>query len=427
MKMRFMRNKIILQTIVCLLCAAVFLPGCAHAARTEVPVLPETPPSTGLRIAVASDLHLNPDSRPSSVSPAQFEFSLELADALLSDVQRQGAAFLILTGDLVNGGKPHRHAALVQKLKKAEADGLPVYVLPGNHDLDPIKQTEFAEFYEDFGYREAFSRDSSSLSYAVIRDGLLLLMLDTGGYSTAAIDLAQPPADTCAFLSDSTLKWAETMLRHAKENGLLVLCAGHYNLLPAMNRDAGNSGFYFENADRLAALLKQYDVPLYLSGHAHTRAFYRQGELRELVTEYLLGYPTGYSILDIDDETIRYTPRRVDVDAWAAATDQKSKILRNFAQWQQDGLRDYSEENVRYMSGRNPLSEREQRQAADFFYFVMDSYWQGTLHDKRETAEAMPGCEPFLRCAEGYAYGWWLRELLDTVPPELQGFTITRR
>ena len=86
MKMRFMRNKILLQTILFLLCAAVFLPGCAHAARTEVPALPETPPSTGLRIAVASDLHLNPDSRPSGVSPAQFEFSLELADALFSDV-----------------------------------------------------------------------------------------------------------------------------------------------------------------------------------------------------------------------------------------------------------------------------------------------------------------------------------------------------
>ena len=57
----------------------------------------------------------------------------------------------------------------------------------------------------------------------------------------------------------------------------------------------------------------------------------------------------------------------------------------------------------------------------------MDSYWQGTLHDRRETAEAMPGCEPFFRCAEGYAYGWWLRELLDTAAPELQGFTITRR
>ncbi len=427
MKMHFMRNKIILQVIAWLLCFAGFLPGCAHAARTEVPALPEIPPPAGLRIAVASDLHLNPDSRPKGSNPAQFEFSLELADALLSDAKRQGAAFLILTGDLVNGGKPHRHAALVQKLKKAEADGLPVYVLPGNHDLDPITQTDFAEFYADYGYDEAFSRDASSLSYAVIRDGLLLLMLDTAGYSAGAINLAEAPGDTHAFLSDSTLRWAETMLRHAKENGLLTLCAGHYNLLPAMNRDEENSGFYFENADKLAALLKKYEVPLYLSGHAHTRAYYRQDDLHELVTEYLLGYPTGYSILDIDDETIRYMPWRVDVDAWAAETGQTSKILRNFAQWQQDGLRDYSEENVRYMSERNPLSDRERREAADFFYYVMDSYWQGTLHDRRETAESLPGCEPFFRCAEGYAYGWWLRELLDTAAPELQGFTITRR
>jgi len=403
---------------------SVFLSGCAQASHAEVPVLPTLAPLSGLRIAVASDLHFNPDSRPKTSSPAQSEYSLELLDALLYDAGQQGAAFLILTGDLVNGGKPHRHAALVQKLQQAE---LPVYVLPGNHDLDPVTQSEFAEFYAPFGYNEACSRDPASLSYAVIRDGLLLLMLDTGGYSVGVMDLAEPPADTHAFVSGSTLRWAEELLRRAEAEGLLVLCAGHYNLLPDISRDTGNSGFYFENAEALAGLLRKYHVPLYLSGHAHTRGFYRRDSLCELVTEYLLGYPTAYSVLDIDAKTIRYTPRRIDVEAWAKATGQTDRILLNFAQWQQDGLRGYSDENVRYMSERNPISKTEQQQAADFFYFVMDSFWQGTLHERRREAEAMPGYQPFFRCAEGYAYGWWLKELLETASPELQGFVIERK
>ena len=36
----------------------------------------------------------------------------------------------------------------------------------------------------------------------------------------------------------------------------------------------------------------------------------------------------------------------------------------------------------------------------------------------------MPGAAPFFRCAEGYAYGWWLRDLIDTATPLLKGFAI---
>ena len=76
------------------------------------------------------------------------------------------------------------------------------------------------------------------------------------------------------------------------------------------------------------------------------------------------------------------------------------------------------------MCERNPLSRKEAKQAADFFYAVMDAYWQGTLSDQREALRAMPGYEPFFRCAEGYAYGWWLRELIDDATPLLGGFRL---
>ena len=417
------KYKYYLRLLCCLVCLTQVITACA--AHAAVPGFAPLPEPSGLRVAIGSDLHLNPDSRPGK-DPTQAEFNLELVDALLWDAARQGAKFLLLTGDLVNGGKPHRHAALAQKLKAAEATGLDVCVLPGNHDLDPVTQTEFAEFYAPFGYDEAYSRDEGSLSYAVVRDGLLILMLDTGGYPSAAVDLpgAKPPAEVHAFVSAGTLQWAEDMLRYAQSEGLGVLCAGHYNLLLPSNQDTGSTGFYFENADKLAALLKEYAVPLYLSGHAHTRAYYESGGLHELVTEYLLGYPTAYSVLDLTGDTLTCTPRRIDVDAWARESGQKSAELLHFAQWQQDKLREYSTQNVAYMSERNPLSKTEQREAADFFYFVMDSFWQGSLHEKREAAEAMPGCEAFFRAAEGYAYGWWLRDLLQSAPPELRGFTI---
>ena len=54
----------------------------------------------------------------------------------------------------------------------------------------------------------------------------------------------------------------------------------------------------------------------------------------------------------------------------------------------------------------------------------MNAYWDGTLSEKRADLEAMPGYEEFFRCAEGYAYGPWLKELIRTAGPELAGFTV---
>ena len=413
--------------LLCLLLVCTLLCSCAR--RADVPASVPLPEAEGLRVAVASDLHLNPDYTDPHVDPGAASYNLELTEALLRDAREQGASLLLLTGDLVNGGKPHRHEALLERLRQAEQDGLPVFVLPGNHDLSPVSQTEYARLYADFGYGEAFSRDAASLSYCVLREDLALLMLDTGGYPPSAIDLPDAPAraDDGAFLSPATLAWAEEMLREAEARGLPVLCAGHYNLLPDESRDPERSGYYLENGERLAALLREHGVPLYLSGHLHTRAVYQEDGLTELVTEYLLGYPTGYSILDLGQGRIRYSPRRVDVDAWAAAAGQKSRVLRRFSAWQQEELRRYSAENIRYMSERNPLTQREAKQAADFFYQVMDAFWRGELAERRESLEALPGCEPFFRCAEGYAYGWWLRELLDTASPLLGGFCLEPR
>lgn len=411
-----------------LLLCALLLTGCAAEGPVAltVPSIAPLPEAEGLRVAVASDLHLNPGAAAPSGAADALGYSSELIDALLWDAKEQGATFILLTGDLVSGGIRERHEALTEKLRRAESAGLPVYVLPGNHDLAPIGQRDFAALYADFGYDEAWSRDESSLSYCVLRDDCVLLMLDTAGYPAGAIDLDGAPAreDSTAFLSEATLRWAEDMLREARARELPVLCAGHYNLLTGAARDPEKSGYYVENGERLAALLRDYGVPLYLSGHIHLRAVYRERGLTELVTEYLLGYPTGYSVLDLTADTLRYAPRRVDVDAWAAESGQSDPALLHFAAWQQEGLWRYSQENVAYMAERNPLTQRQQAQASAFFYAVMNAFWAGTLPARRAALEAMPGRSPFFRCAEGYAYGWWLRDLMENASPELAGFTL---
>ena len=77
------------------------------------------------------------------------------------------------------------------------------------------------------------------------------------------------------------------------------------------------------------------------------------------------------------------------------------------------------------MSERNPLSSKEKAQAVEFFYRTMDSFWQGRLHEVRADVAAMPGSGFFYHAAEGYAYGWWLQNLIETTSPLLGGFSLS--
>ena len=255
----------------------------------------------------------------------------------------------------------------------------------------------------------------------------MILMMDTAGYSIGSIDLpgSQRPGTETAFLADSTLQWVESLLREAAERNYHVLAAGHYNLLPQVSRDPERTGYYLKNGDRFAALLRSSSVPLYFSGHQHVRAVYQEDGLTELLTEYLLAYPTAYSVVDLTDTQIVYTPRRIDVDAWAAEVGSADPILLHFAQWQQDELNRNSVRTVDDMCERNPLSSQEKALAADFFYRTMDSFWQGSLQEKREDQLAAPGYPYFLRSAEGYAYGWWIRNLIETTSPLMAGFSLS--
>ena len=115
--------------------------------------------------------------------------------AFLAEVIGQKPEALILTGDLTFNGELLSHAALAEKLRAVEAAGVPVYVLPGNHDLDnpnaaafsgesyrlvPSASAEdFRRIYADFGFDEALGLDGDSLSYSArLNDGTRLLMLD---------------------------------------------------------------------------------------------------------------------------------------------------------------------------------------------------------------------------------------------------------
>ena len=177
--------------------------------ETEPPEQEEWEPGFEKHIIVGSDIHyLSPELTDYGEA---FQYDVEhgdgrlvtyidqITDAFLEEVAERQPDVLILCGDLTTNGELASHEGLAEKLRWLEEQGVPVVVIPGNHDLNnpraygyrgneryPAERTtpeQFRQIYGEFGYDEAVSEDATTLSYVWQLDGMTrLLMLDTCQY-----------------------------------------------------------------------------------------------------------------------------------------------------------------------------------------------------------------------------------------------------
>ena len=294
------------------------------------------------RVIVASDLHyISPsicdfgayftqmmDSSDSKLT----QCCVELTEAFLDEVIAQRPAALLLTGDLSFNGARESHADLAARLRRVEAAGIHVLVLTGNHDvynrnaarfegdgftrLTSCTSENFLSVYAEFGPEEALSADADSLSYlCALDENTWALMLD---FNTSH--------DFCG-ISEATLRWTEEQLRRAEREGKLVLAAGHQNLFV---HSAFVYGYVIDRAQQLSALLREFRVPLFLSGHLHIQHRRSEEGLTEITTSALSVFPCQYGILTASPGQIHYETRRVDVPSWATAHGLSESRLTNF-------------------------------------------------------------------------------------------------
>jgi 3',5'-cyclic AMP phosphodiesterase CpdA len=258
----------------------------------------------------------------------------EITDAFIDEVLAEHPDVVLLTGDLTFNGAELSHRSLCQKLRKIEEAGIPVLVLPGNHDVYnvnaarylgenyervPFATSEsFAQTYREFGPGEALSMDSDSLSYVwIVNDRARIMMLDENTIH-----------DFCG-VSDQTFGWIEDQLREAREKDCFVLVAGHQNLF---QHSIFDGGYVIDGSERLRDLFREYGIPLCLSGHLHTQHIRTENGLTEIATSALCSYPCRYAVLTVDEDHIHYETRRLDLAAWAERNGRSEPVYRNFAE-----------------------------------------------------------------------------------------------
>jgi 3',5'-cyclic AMP phosphodiesterase CpdA len=247
--------------------------------------------------------------------------SAELMEAVVNALRTIPAEFVLIAGDLTKDGEASSHRLVADALHRIEATGKDVYVVPGNHDIlnygavryrgdgtEPVPSVtpdEFVQLYQEYGFGDAVLRDPSSLSYvAEPVPGLWLLALDTCRY------MEHHPGQSsigAGRLSQSSLRWVETVLSRAAQESKAVMAMSHHGLVEHYRGQAEYFPSYvIEDHQRVTRLLAAYDVRLAFTGHYHAqdvtvvRHQSPDGFLFDVETGSLVTYPLPYRHVHID-------------------------------------------------------------------------------------------------------------------------------
>lgn len=309
------------------------------------------------------------------------EYCEEITDAFLDEVVERQPEALILTGDLSFNGAKASHLSLAEKLRRVEEEGVPVLVLPGNHDLyrgnsasyfgdgyekvPSVTGEEFREIYFAFGFDEAISEDEDSLSYmARINESTWILMLD-----------ANTLHDYCS-LSPKTLSWAEKQLKTAQEQGIRCLAACHQNLY---QHSMFQGGYQLSCSKQLHSLLECCGVELILSGHMHIQHIMTEGAVTEIATSPLTMGACQYGLLWIEGGHLCYEAQSVDVSAWARQQGIRDEKLLGFPYTAEELFLSRTESQTREKLRAKGYPEEEREAMVAYACALNLAYFNGDL------------------------------------------------
>lgn len=340
------------------------------AAIAPRPNLPERIDFDPITVTVASDLHyIAPELTDGGAyftrivaegDGKAMAYCEEITDAFIQEIAALKPEVLLLAGDLTFNGARASHEALAQKLQAIESSGVRVLVIPGNHDLDnpmaasfrgdsyslveSVDAESFAAIYAAYGYDEALSRDSASLSYTCeLTPGLWALMLD--------VNTTEAPG----VLTEDTFRWVQQQLDAAHRSGVRVLGVSHQNLLS--HNSLFTYGYVIENRDRLCALYEQYGVLCNLSGHMHIQhTAVSDNDLPEILLSSLVTAPFQFGVLSLDASAISFRtqelvfPHRKEAQQffWDSSFARASAYLPNNRQ----ACTVFADINTAYFAGR---------------------------------------------------------------------------
>jgi 3',5'-cyclic AMP phosphodiesterase CpdA len=209
---------------------------------------------------------------------ADSHFTQETAnfELAVAAVNRLRPAFVVVTGDLVNKAGDAAQIAEYRRIIAKVDTGIPVYNVPGNHDVENVPTpTSLAAYRSRFG-ADHYAFRSGELTGIVLNSSLI-----------------HSPTGAPAEFAEQE-RWLKAELARARQSGarhLLIVQHHPWFLQSAAERDQYYNIPHARRAPYLA-LFHESGVRMLVSGHYHRNALARDGEI-EMVTSGPVGKPMG--------------------------------------------------------------------------------------------------------------------------------------
>lgn len=275
-----------------------------------------------VKFAVASDTHIDdiPETLEVNFPESNLYFhadgsgnlyseSTAITKQFLYDAAENGAQFILICGDLTRSGKEEQHLRIAQMFRSfTQETGVPVYVVPGNHDYFNSRPDDFKRYYAEFGYDNALVVDDKTASY--VTDII-------GNFRLIGVDSTNPGNDGDG-IDGRLLKWIEAQVKQAKKDGKEIIYMMHHPLLEHLF--LGRiimKDFIVSNTDYMAEKFCDMGIKMVFTGHEHgndVASFTgRKGNtVYDVLTTALTAYPLEYRMATYNGEEYKFEINGID-------------------------------------------------------------------------------------------------------------------
>lgn len=210
--------------------------------------------------------------------------SLNFEEAV-RQINRLHPVFVVNTGDMLNAGTSSKQQALYDKIISKIDRDIPVWHVPGNHDLGKgATDARIEKYVNHYGYQR-FSFKFNDCAFI--------------GINSCVIKDGNKPVE------EDQYKWLEKELKRSSKKGLAIYVFSHYPVfIKNFDEEVTYSNMGLDSRKRYWELFRKYGVTAVIAGHLHdTKKSEYEGI--GMYTTGPVGKPLGHGCSGVAVWTIR--------------------------------------------------------------------------------------------------------------------------
>lgn len=341
-------------------------------------------------------------------------YSKELLDALLAEVCHQQPDVLVLAGDLTFNGEKLSHQELADAMRSLEADGVPVVVIPGNHDINNPSSVR----YLPYSYEQTDNVDSQTFGeiwsgmtaeempgpgfcglYRVT-DKVWIAMGDYSLYENGAVS-------SFGLATADHLKWINDVSSAALAADAALISVSHQALVP--HTSFASDAYRVWYGEQAVGALVGAGCRLNLSGHMHMQHITSQGRMTDIATGAWSMTPHHYAIVTVEPGGCLH---------YQAETVCAEHVPEGMLESSRDFFRNVSSAKMARSLQELALDADEARDLVTYSVDLHEAYFAGTVSKHPELIDH-PARERWMTLGDAASFGAYIEMMLSDCDQEM--------